>query len=534
MPMNPTFLMQEAGLLHRQGKLGEAAARYAQVLALEKKNPGALLGLATIHCQQGRLEDGIELARKAVKTAPRLAPAYNLIGRAQQRLGRAEVALNQFDRAIALDPAFLEAWISRAQALQALGRRDQAIESLDRAVALGPRNAAALHARANALLLADRDTDALADLTGAIGADPGFALAFATRAFVLNRLARFDEARADAARALALAPNDDDVRYHAALVQLLHAQWRDGWRNFEARLTAPSLDGARRFIPPPFPRWRGEPPDDGLLVLFTEQGRGDVIQFARFATERARAGYRVAIATQPAYASMFAGIAGIERVITDIGELATLGPLRWDMLVSVAGAIGLTVDAIPPAEPYLAADGPRQAAFAARLGGGFKVGLSWQGSPSFAHDQGRSIPLAAFAPLAAIPGVRLISLQKHPGAEQIATVPFASRIEQLHDAADAGADAFLDTAALAASLDLIVASDSMNAHLGGALGRPTYVALRRVPDWRWLIGRDDCPWYPSVRLFRQPTEGDWEDVFTRIAAAVATAVAAPKAAAPRP
>jgi tetratricopeptide (TPR) repeat protein len=525
--MTAAFLMQEAGLLHRQGKLGEAAARYRQVLALEKRNLGALFGLATIHCQQGRLEEGIELARKVVKAAPKFAPAHNLIALAQQRLGRSEVALNMLDRAIGADPAFVEAWLSRAQVLQGLGRRDQAIESLDRALALDPRNGAALHARASALLFADRDTDAVADLTAAIELDPGFALAFATRAFVLNRLARFDEALADVARALALAPNDDDVRYHAALVQLLHGQWRDGWRNFEARLTAPSLNGVRLFVPPPFPRWRGEPPDDALLVLLTEQGRGDVLQFARFATERATAGYRVAIATQPAYASMFAGVAGVERVITDIGELAMLGPLRWDMLVSIAGRIGITPDAIPAGAPCLTADAARQAAWATRLGGGFKVGISWQGSPTFAHDKGRSIPLTAFAPLAEVPGIRLISLQKDPGAEQAAAVPFSGRIEQVLDASDTGADAFLETAALAASLDLIVASDSMNAHLGGALGRPTYVALRRVPDWRWLIARDDCPWYPSARLFRQTAEGDWQDVFTRIAEAVAAAAGRP-------
>jgi tetratricopeptide (TPR) repeat protein len=524
--MTSAFLMQEAGLLHRQGKLAEAAARYRQVLALEKKNLGAMFGLATIHCQEGRLDDGIELARKVVRAAPKFAPAYNLIGLAQQRLGRAEVALNQFDRAIAADPAFAEAWRNRALVLQELGRSDPAIESFDRAIALDPRSAAAHYARANALLLADRDQDALADLSAALSLDPRFALAFASRAFVLNRLARFDEALADIDRALQLAPNDDDVRYHAALVQLLHAQWRDGWRNFEARLTAPSLNSARQFIPPPFPRWRGEPCDD-LLVLFTEQGRGDVIQFARFATERAMAGYRVAIATQPAYASMFAGVAGIERVITDVGELATLGPLRWDMLVSVAGATGVTADTIPADVPYLTADAARRAGWSARLGPGFKVGISWQGSPGYVHDRGRSIPLAAFAPLAEIPGIRLISLQKHPGAEQIATVPFAARIEQVLDARDTGEDAFHDTAALVASLDLVVASDSMNAHLGGALGKPTCIALRRVPDWRWLIGRDDCPWYPTARLFRQAAEGDWQGVFVRIADAVARAAARP-------
>jgi tetratricopeptide (TPR) repeat protein len=519
--MKPLFLLQEAAQLHRRGDLAAAAVRYEQVLALEKKNRGALFGLATIHCQQGRFDAGIELARRIVKAEPKFAAAHNLIGLAQHKLGRVELALNHFDRAVAADPRLADAWINRAHALLGLGRPDQAIESFDQAVALGARKAEVHYARGGALLFADRDHEALEDLTTATTLNAGHAPAWASRAFLLNRLGRFDEALADVARALQLAPNDPDVRYHAALVQLLHGEWREGWANFDARLTAPSLNSARTFVPPPFPRWRGEPPDDHLLVLFTEQGRGDVIQFARFTAELANTGRRVAIATQPAYASIFAGVEGIERVITDVDELATLGPLRWDMLVSVAGATGVTPETVPAAVPYLKPDPARRAAWEARLGPGFKVGISWQGSPTFVLDKGRSIPLSAFAPLAEVPGIRLISLQKRPGAEQIATVPFGRRVEEVLDVADTGADAFLDTAALVACLDLVVASDSMNAHLAGALGRPTFVALRRVPDWRWLLGRDDCPWYPTARLFRQTTEGDWRRVFARIAEAAA-------------
>jgi tetratricopeptide (TPR) repeat protein len=519
--------MQEAQLLHREGKLADAAARYEQILQSDRKNLPALFGLATVRCQQGRLEDGIEIARRLVKAEPKYAAAHNLIGLAQQRLGRHEVALNQFDRAVAADPKFADGWINRGNVLQGLGRFPQAIESFGRAVALDPHSTSALYARGLAQLLADRDEDALADLSAAISANPSFAMALVNRGFVFNRLARFDEAFADIDRALALAPDNADVRYHAALVQLLHAKWQEGWRNFEARLTAPSLNSARMFVPPPFPRWRGEAPDDHWLVLFTEQGRGDVIQFARFATERARAGYRVAIATQPAYASMFAGVAGIERVITDVAELATLGTLRWDMLVSIAGALGVTPENTPADVPYIEPDAARLAAWGARLGPGLKVGISWQGSPGYVHDKGRSIPLAAFASLAAIPGVRLISLQKRPGVEQIDAVPFGAQIEQVLDVADTGDGAFLDTAALTASLDLIVSSDSMNAHLAGALGRPAFIALRRVPDWRWLTDREDCPWYPTARLFRQTSEGDWAGVFARIAEAVAQAAQRP-------
>ena len=519
----PSFLMQEATLLHQQGRLSEAAARYEHVLAQDKKNADAHFLLASIHCQQGRLPEGIEFARNAIRIQPRYAAAHNLIAMAQQRLGRTELALNSFDRAVAANPKFAEAWFNRALTLLALGRRPQAIESFDHAIALMPDHAQARHGRGTALMLEDRNAQALADFDAAVTHDPRLAHAFANRGYLLNRLGRFEEAFADLARALELAPDDDDVRYHAALVELLHGRWREGWVHYEARLTARSLDTTRTFIPPAYPRWQGEPLDGDLLVLLTEQGRGDVIQFARFAAQLAGSGARVAIATQPAYASMFASIAGIERIITDTDELATLGPLRWQMLVSVPGVLGITPETIPAATPYLSADPPRMAAWRARLGPGFKIGISWQGSPSFIHDRGRSIPLTAFAPLADLPGVRLISLQKRPGVEQIRAVPFRERIEQVLDPSDTGEGAFLDTAALIANLDLVVASDSMNAHLAGALGRRTFIALRKVPDWRWLLGREDCPWYPAARLFRQATDGEWQDVFTRIAVAAGEA-----------
>jgi hypothetical protein len=398
-----------------------------------------------------------------------------------------------------------------------------AIESFDRSIALNPDHALARHARGTALMLEDRNEAALSDFTAAVALDPNLAHAFANRGYLLNRLGRFDEAFADLACAHSLAPHDDDVRYHTALVELMHGRWREGFAHYDARLTARTLDPTRTFVPPPFPRWAGEPPDRGLLVLLTEQGRGDAIQFARFATELSKSGHRVAIATQPDYASMFARIAGLERIIVDTDELAALAPLRWQMLASVPGYLGITPETIPVTVPYLAADPERRAAWQKRLGGGFKIGISWQGNPSFVHDRGRSIPLAAFASLADVPDVRLISLQKRPGAEQVAAVPFRGRIEQILDVSDTGDAAFLETAALIDTLDLVVTSDSMNAHLAGALGKPTFVALRKIPNWRWLLGREDCPWYPTARLFRQTADGDWRDVFRRIAVAASEA-----------
>jgi len=519
----PSFLMQEAVALHRDGQLAAAAAGYEEVLVREKKNTDAMFLLATVQCQQGLLSDGIETARRAIKIYPKHAAAHNLIGVAQLQLGRNELALNSFDRAVAADPAFAEAWFNRALHLLTLGRRVHAIESFDRSIALNPDHALARHGRGTALMLEDRNELALTDLTAAVTLDPNLAQSLANRGYLFNRLGRFDEAFTDLGRALSLAPQDDDVRYHAALVELLHGRWREGFAHYDARLTARTLDPTRTFVPPPYPRWNGEPPDGGLLVLMTEQGRGDAIQFARFVTELSKVGHRVAIATRPDYASMFTSIAGTERVIVDVDELGALTPLRWQMLASVPGCLGITPQTVPATVPYLTSDPQRRGAWQKRLGGGFKIGISWQGNPRFVHDRGRSIPLAAFAPLADVPDVRLISLQKRPGAEQIASVQFRGRIEQVLDASDTGDAAFVETAALIDALDLVVTSDSMNAHLAGALGKPTFVALRKIPNWRWLLGREDCPWYPTARLFRQTEDGDWRDPFRRIAVAASEA-----------
>jgi hypothetical protein len=226
----------------------------------------------------------------------------------------------------------------------------------------------------------------------------------------------------------------------------------------------------------------------------------------------------------------------IERIVRTCPGLAAVvvrgNPLPGHDLetpiASVPYRLGVALDSIPGEVPYLAAD-PGLAADAARRirrRGGFAVGIAWQGNPVFPQDCHRSMPLRHFAPLAAIPGVRLFSLQKGFGAEQLAQAPFP--VEDLGGALDASGGAFTDTAAAMTALDLVVVSDSAVAHVAGALGRPVWTILPLAPDWRWLLGRDDTPWYPTVRLFRQRRLGDWDEVFARIAAALA-ALARPQA-----
>jgi hypothetical protein len=212
-------------------------------------------------------------------------------------------------------------------------------------------------------------------------------------------------------------------------------------------------------------------------------------------------------------------VPGVERVVSDIAVLAESSDIRWASMMSVPGILGTTPDTVPQNGPFLAAEPDRVAAWRERLGThGFKIGIAWQNAGASHLDKLRSIPLHEFAALGAIPGVRLISLQKGTGVEDIPAAGF--QVETLGERFDEGGGAFLDSAAVMMNLDLVVTPCNAIAHLAGALGRPTIVALMHVPEWRWLLNRDDSPWYPATRLFRQSSAGDWPGVFARIADAV--------------
>ena len=250
------------------------------------------------------------------------------------------------------------------------------------------------------------------------------------------------------------------------------------------------------------------------LLVFSEQGLGDVIQFVR---------YLPLLLEREANVTFLASAKVIRLLRPLTAKIAVISATKetsFDFqcaLMSLPYRLNTDLSSIPNKVPYLAAEEELVARWKARVGGhGFKVGIAWQGNPRASIDQGRSIPVAEFVPLSGLPGVRLISLQKHDGLDQLALLQPDSKIETLGDDFDNGLDAFVDTAAVMESLDLIITSDTSIAHLAGALGRPTWVALKHVPDWRWMLDRDDSPWYPTMRLFRQSARDDWRSVFAAI------------------
>jgi hypothetical protein len=333
----------------------------------------------------------------------------------------------------------------------------------------------------------------------------------------LNRLGRYAEAEAALRRALDLEPGRPASELNLAVNLLARGDWKASWPLFEARLRAFDV-----IAPMPYPAWDGQVRRDRLLLLRTEQGLGDAIQFARFASDLGRAGQAVIIQTD---ARMVALLKTAPKVLDVIAYEKSLRserhPIEWAPLLSVPGRLGITPANLPRQGPYLAADAARVARWRAWLPqAGLRIGIGWQGNPAGEIDRGRSFALDHLAGIADLPGVHLIALQKGAGLEQVKAVAFGNRITLPGPDFDTGSSAFLDTAALMMSLDLVITSDTALAHLAGALGRPTFLALQRWPDWRWLLDRDDTPWCPTLRLFRQADPGDWAGVFERMTAAV--------------
>ena len=529
-PATAAQLLQQGLFHHRQGQLALAMERYSEVLRTDPNNADALYYIAVVACQENQYKEGIELARRAIALGPPQARVHNLLGQALYRLGERLEAIKNFDRAIALDANFADAHGNRANILVDVGLLDEALKSFDRALALNPTSATDWLNRGALLQQLGRHQEALASYDKAIVCGPDLAEAHVNRANALKDLGhlevargvldspRFDEAAAAYGKAIALEPRFEEAYLGRGLLNLLRGDWAAGFPDYEHR----SNVGEPTYIELPQPRWDGEQRAGERLVLLSEQGLGDTIQFCRFAPLLAARGFDVTILTRKAMAPLLSTLPGV--TIATEPDALTLDPrpLRWLPLLSLAGVLGIAPDCVPAEVPYLSAVPARIESWRARLGaGGFKIGINWaSGHSDKPHFKQRDIALADFAGLAALPGVRLISLQKGPAAAQIGEVAFGDRIMTLDADPDPDADFCLDTAAVMMSLDLVVTCGTSVAHLAGALARPVFTALPAIADWRWLIGRDDTPWYPTMRLFRQDAGRQWQPVFEAIVEAV--------------
>ncbi len=535
----------DAVQLHQAGRLTEAETIYRRVLEAEPDHFSSLHLLGAIDLQRRDYAEAIrkidaalklnptiaeafnnrgtalrELKRfgealtshdKAIELKPDYAEAFNNRGNALLEMKRPGEALASYERAILLKPDYAEAFNNRGNTLLELARLDEALASFDQAIALNPRYAHAYNNRGNVLVELGRFHEALASHDKAIALKPDHAGAFFNRASILRELKRHDEASKSYHRAIALRPHYADALHGQATLNLLHGRYREGWPDFEWRWRLNHAAG-----PPAInaPDWQGEDLAARHIAIYFELHFGDVIQFARYIPLLGERGASVTLIVPAKLIRLFQKLA-----TPKVAVVASVDPRsRFDFkcaLMSLPLRFGTELSSVPNRVPYLGAEPNLIARWKSKLGDdGFKIGLSWQGKPQRTIDR-RRFALADIAQLSHLPRVRLISLQKNEGVDQLEGLPVDCKVETLDDF-DSGSDAFIDTAAVMENLDLIITSDTSIAHLAGALGRPTWLALKYVPDWRWLLDRDDTPWYPTLRLFRQEAIGDWKSVFLKM------------------
>jgi tetratricopeptide (TPR) repeat protein len=424
-----------------------------------------------------------------------------------------ERALELFDQAVALDPARAEPYYKRANVLKDMGRYDAAIAGYDQAIARRPDYAHAYCNRGVVEQALGRVEAALSSYGRAIALDPTDFMAPYNRALLMQDCSRWEEALADYDRAIALNPQFADALYNRAMAQLFLGDFEAGWRGYEWRWVNARRLGigeARRFTQP---RWLGEDLSGRLLLLYSEAGLGDTLQFCRFVPLCARLGATVILEAQAPLAGLLERLEGVSQVVTPGSTLSTFD--YQSPLLSLPLAFRTTLDTIPAPASYLRADEARMAQWRTRLGPRSKprIGLVWSGNPRNAIDVRRSIALADW--IGHLPvEFEYYRLQTQVREPDRAVLDSSSLIISFDDTL---LD-FENTAALCACLDLVITVDTSLAHLAGALGQRTWVLLAHTPDFRWLRDRPDSPWYPSLKLYRQAAAGDWIGVFERIAA----------------
>lgn len=425
------------------------------------------------------------------------------LGLSLLQLGKTREAAFQFRKAVVIYPGFSDASLALGHCLHEMREYEEALSVYDRLLMAAPRLAAAWNNQGTTLLEMCRYAEAAASFTRALELGPAMHDARVALATCYQALGRVEEALVACDTVLAAAPEHAEAHWNKSLLLLLKGDYRQGWQEYEWRWQKRNFTSpCRNFLQP---CWQGEPAVGKTILIHAEQGFGDTLQFCRYIPLVAERGARVIFECHPPLVSLMQGLSGVADVIP-MGR-----PLpNFDLhlpLMSLPLIFGTTVEKIPCEVPYLQLVADRLPSWRDLVldENRLKVGLCWAGKAY--PDPRRSCPATLLASLARIEGVSWYSLQL--GWKEVLPLPMNDTIDQIRD--------FSDTAVLISRLDLVITVDTAVAHLAGAMGKPTWVMLPHAPDWRWLLEREDSPWYPSMKLFRQPGPEAWEDVVQRIA-----------------
>lgn len=496
-----------------RGKPAEAERHIRRALAIHPGSARATLNLGVALRQLGREDEALACCAHAIALQPDFSEAYHNRGNLQSARGEEAAAAESFRMALLFRPDFVEAGLNLGQSLLALGQVDEALAVFEDLCRKHSGRSELQLGLAAALAKCGRFDAALAIHDERLRTAPQDADAWVGKGDCLYEMQRVDDALACHAQARTLAPDHADANWNAALCHLLRGEFEQGWPLYESGWHNGQRQPRRQFD---VPRWEAGMPVAGKRVLLhAEQGFGDTFQFCRYARlVKAAGAAEVILEVQPALRAALTGLAGVDRLLAR-GEALPAFDLHCPLL-SLPGVLGTRLESIPVQLAYLAADTARCAAMREALGPrrALRVGLAWSGSRAFARDR-RPVPLAMLRTLFDLP-VEWVCIQKEIAADDAQAL---KAIDSMRDASGMLAD-FADTAALISELDMVISVDTAVAHLAAALGKPTWLMLAFMPDWRWMLGREDSPWYPTVRLFRQRQRGDWQPVVDEVGAAL--------------
>jgi tetratricopeptide (TPR) repeat protein len=516
-PGNPGTLFNQGNALKDLGRYEEAVASYEGALALDPDHAAALCNRGIALHELKRLDAALASLDNALALAPDIAEAHLNRGNVLNDLKRHAEALASYDSALALRPDYAEALSNRGIALHALGRDQEALASFDRALALRPDYPEALSHRGVTLDAMKRPDEALASYDRAIALKPDYADAYGNRGATLYNLKRLDAALVDFDRALALRPDLPEVHWNQASARLITGDFARGFAEYEWRWQREAMIAIKRDFPQPL--WRGEDVAGKTILLHSEQGFGDSIQFCRYVPAMAARGARVILEVEAPLQRLMTTLAGNADVIAKGSPLPAID--TYCPLLSLPLVFGTRLETVPSVAPYLYAQAQDVATWKAQLDGKRRpcIGLVWSGNQTHLRDADRSIALAALLPLTDV-NASFVGVQKDVRESDVGVLTAHTDILQVGDKLDD----FADTAALIAALDLVITVDTSVAHLAGALGKPVWLLLPYIPDWRWLLDRETSPWYPTARLFRQDESRNYDGVIARVRDALSRAI----------
>ena len=503
-------VLTRAVSLHQSGRLEEASDLYRGILARDASQIDALHLLGVLAHQQGRHAEAAETIQRAVELEPRAADFRVNLASVLLATGDLEGAAREAEQAIALDASSAVAHSTLSAILLRQNHPEDAAAHARRAVRLAPAYPAARHNLGCALHRLERNWEAVPCFRAALELAPSYLEARINLGRALEELGRIDEAEACYRAALSLKPDFAAAHWNIALMQLRRGDFENGWKGHEWRWSRPGAS-PHRFGQPGFsqPMWDGSPLCGRRILLHDEQGLGDTIQFVRYAASVERLGGEVILECQLPLCGILSTAPGVHQTVARGSELPP-----FDVHAPLLSLPRLVSDTSEV--PYLRVDAPRVAHWREvmdrKAEGRPKIGLVWAGNPEQENDHRRSLTLDRLSPLSRLDRFAFFRLQRGSAAAQ----PGMDLIPLENDP-----PTIEDTAAMLMNLDLLISTDTMPPHLVGALGRPVWTLVSFMPDWRWMLGREDCPWYPTMRLFRQPGPGAWKPVIERVAAELA-------------